>query len=313
VPVGTLTGTVPPPNVIVLEFDPLLHFGDAEVRLETVALAVVFAVSLLVAGLIARATPAGEPADRPGIRTHLRADDLLFIAIGALPGAVVGGRLGYVLIHLDYYSAHQGAVIDPAQGGLELTLGVVGGIITALYVLRLLNAPVGRWAHVAVFPLLLALGTAKLVGVLGADGQGAPTDAAWGTLYVGDGPWGSLAPDIASHPSQAYEGIATLLVLQVMTILVARSVFRRPDGAALLVGLALWAGVRAIVATTWRDAPVLGPLLAEQLIALSVAAGCALLLVRRRRRGPRIATSTDAARVTAAAAAIEMTGEAEAS
>jgi len=295
---------VPPLSVIVLEFDPILRIGDVEMRLETAALAVVVAVSLLVAGLIARATPSGEldevsqtdeTTDRGGSVSlgvglerpaRLSPGDVLLISLGALPGAVVGGRLGYVLLHLDYYSAHQALVIDPAHGSLELTLAVVGGLVTATYVLRLVGAPVGRWAHVVTFPLLLALGAGKIVGVLGGDGQGAPTDAPWATLYASDGPWGSLAPEVLSHPSQLYEGAATLLVLQLMTILVARGVIRRPDGTALVVGLALWAAVRLIVATTWRDAPVLGPLLAEQLIALAMIAGClaALVWLRGRRR-----------------------------
>lgn len=283
---------MPPLAVLVFEFDPLVHFGDAEVKLETIALAVIVAASLLVAGLIARTTPAGEPPGGPGRRDHLRPDDLLLVAFGALPGAVLGGRLGYVLIHLDYYSANPALVIDPSQGSLELTLGVVGGCLTAAYVLRLLNASVGRWAHVAAFPLLLALGVGKLVSALGGDGQGAPTDLPWATAYAGDGPWGSLAPEIASHPAQVYEGILVLLVLLLMALLVARGAFRRADGTAMLAALLLWSIVRAVVAATWRDVPVLGPLRVEQLIAMAVAAASLGILALWRSR-ERIAPPAD--------------------
>ena len=278
-----------PLNVIVFEFDPILRLGEAEMRLETIALAIVLVISLLVAALIARTTPAGDGPGAGRRRSHLRPDDLLFITMGALPGAVLGGRLGYALLHLDYYGAHLPFVVDPAYGSLELTLGVVGGVLSAGYVLQLLGAPVGRWAHVAIFPLLLALGTGKLVQLLGGDGQGLPTDLPWGTLYVGDGPWGSLGPDIASHPSQLYEGIAVLLLLQVMTVAVARGAFRTSDGSAMLVGLGLWAAVRAGVAFTWRDAPILGPIRVEHLLALAVAIACAAILVLRRRSEKRAA------------------------
>jgi prolipoprotein diacylglyceryltransferase len=272
-----------PLNVIVLEFDPIFRLGDIEMRLETVGLAVVLVMSLLVAAFVARATPAGgDPLER---NARLRADDLLFVTMGALPGAVVSGRLGYVLLHLDYYGTHPAFIVDPAYGSLELTLGVAGGVLSAAYVLRLLGAPLGRWAHVAIFPLLLALGAGKLVQVLGGDGQGLPTEVPWGTLYVGDGPWGSLGSDIASHPSQVYEGIAVLLVLQLMTVLVARGAFRAADGSALLVGLALWSLVRMAVATTWRDAGVVGPVRVEQLLALGLGMACTALLVGRGRTG----------------------------
>jgi phosphatidylglycerol:prolipoprotein diacylglycerol transferase len=244
----------------------------------------------------------GDGAPPPIPDSRLQADDLLFITLGALPGAVVGGRLGHVLLHLDYYVAHPALIIDPAHGSLELTLGVVGGALSAVYVLVLLGAPVGRWAHVAIFPLLLALGAGKLVQVLGGDGQGLPSDAPWATLYVGDGPWGSLGPEIASHPAQVYEGIATLLLLQLMTVLAARGVFRAMDGVTLLVGLGLWSVVRAVVAIFWRDAPVAGPLKVEQLLALAVGGVCAAVLLARRivlarRSAAGLAAPTDRPRV----------------
>ena len=136
---------------------------------------------------------------------HLRADDLLFIAVAAIPGAVAGGRLGYYLLHLDYYQAHPGAIFDISQGGFELSLAVVGGTLSAAIVAALLGAPVGRWMHALIVPLLLALAAGKAAMVLGGDGQGVPWDGNLATAYLGPGPWGSLAPAVPSHAAQAYE------------------------------------------------------------------------------------------------------------
>src|SRR4249919_1382019 len=95
---------------------------------------------LLLAAQVARTTPraAADDADdtdavdpATGDPKHLRLDDLLYIAVAALPGAVVGGRIGYVLTHLPYYSANPGAAFDVGQGGFELSLAVVGGTLTA--------------------------------------------------------------------------------------------------------------------------------------------------------------------------------------
>ena len=85
-----------PIALIAFDFDPLLRLADGlAMRWQTVALVAVISGGLVVAGLIAR-------------REGLRRDDLLFIAVAVVPGAVVGGRLGYVLLHLDYYGANQG-------------------------------------------------------------------------------------------------------------------------------------------------------------------------------------------------------------
>ncbi|MGZ8437858.1 MAG: prolipoprotein diacylglyceryl transferase family protein, partial [Candidatus Limnocylindrales bacterium] len=247
-----------PIAVLTFGFDPIAHpFGDVAVRWGVVALAGVLIASLLLTSALARVA-------------GLRVDDLAFIAIGAVPGAVVGGRLGYVLLHWDYYGSRLGAIPDPAVGSLELGLGVLGGILTAGYVARLLGAPVGHWLHVAAGPLLFALGAGKLTMVLSGAGQGAPSNAAWATAYSGPGPWGSLAPALPSLPSQAFEGIATLIVLTGLTLVLVAGVFERSDGRAFFLGLGAWGLLRAVISSSWRDEPLALGLNAGGLIAILV-------------------------------------------
>jgi prolipoprotein diacylglyceryltransferase len=247
-----------PIAVLTFGFDPIAHpFGDVAVRWGVLALAGVLIASLVLAGVLARVD-------------GLRADDLAFVAIGAVPGAVVGGRLGYALLHWDWFGARLGAITDSSVGSLELGLGILGGILTASYVARLLGAPVGGWLHVATCPLLLVLGAGKLTMVLTGAGQGAPSDAPWATAYSGPGPWGSLAPELPSLPSQAFEGIATLIVLAALTLILMSGVFERRDGRAFFLGLGAWGLLRAVVSTSWRDEPVLLGLNAGGLIAILV-------------------------------------------
>ncbi len=247
-----------PTAVLTFAFDPIAHpYGDLAIRWGVLALAGALIAALVLTGVLARVA-------------RLRLDDLAFIAIGAVPGAVVGGRLGYVLLHLDYYGSRTGAIADPAVGSLELGLGVLGGVLTAGYVARLLGAPVGRWLHVAIGPLLFVLGTGKLAMVLTGDGQGAPSTAAWATAYTGPGPWGSLAPSLPSLPSQAFEGIATLVVLTALTMILMAGVFERSDGRAFFLGLGAWGLLRAIIASSWRDQPVVLGANAGGLIAILV-------------------------------------------
>jgi phosphatidylglycerol---prolipoprotein diacylglyceryl transferase len=269
--------------VIELTFAPIVSIGGFEVRLETIALAGVILVALVVATLIAWGTPL-DPArptdslDEDDEPNHLRADDLLYVAVGALPGAVAGGRIGYVLLHLDYYTANQGAVLDIAQGGFQLSLAVVGGTITAVIVATMLGGSIGRWLHALIVPLLLALAGGKLAMLLGGDGQGTPWDGSWATAYPGPGPWGSLAPQIPSHPAQAYEAVATILVLLLLMMVLAAGGFQRRGGGAFLLGIAMWAGARAAVASTWRDPVVVGELRMDQLLSLGIVAGAMVLL-----------------------------------
>jgi phosphatidylglycerol---prolipoprotein diacylglyceryl transferase len=273
---------VPIANLII-EFDPILRLSDGIVlRWQTVALVAVIAAGLIATGLIAR-------------RERLRPDDLLFIAVATVPGAVLGGRLGYVLLHLDYYGANRTAVFDPGQGSLELGLGVVGGLLSGSYVAALLGAPLGHWMRTIALPLLLVLGTGKLAMVLGGTGQGQPADLAWATAYAGPGPWGSLATGVPAHPAQAYEGLATLGLLLVLTVARAAGAFAAHDGRLLVVAIGGWAVIRAAASTTWRDPIAAAGLNVGGLVAgaIAIGAGIAYVVMSRRRSGAGATTSMD--------------------
>ncbi len=276
-------------GAIVFDFDPVLRFGDLAVRWETLGIAGAAFVGLVVAALVAGRTPAGEwligeaeealttapngqPAEEFDRPWHLRRDDLLFVALGAVPGAVVLGRVGHGLLHADFYAGDWRALLDPATGSLELTLGVVGGTLTAIYVAALLDAPVGRWLHAGIGPLLLVLGFGVAARALGGSGQGTASGITWATTYLPPGPWGSAAAEIPAHPAQLYEALVTGLVLLAVAFLARFTTLRRADGRLFGIGIGLWALGRAVVAATWRDPDVAWILNAEQLIALAVAA-----------------------------------------
>jgi prolipoprotein diacylglyceryltransferase len=271
---GTLTRIVPT-AVIAFDFDPLLHLGDGVVRWETIGIAAAIFAALVVAGLSIRSL-------------GLRLDDLLFVVLGIVPGAVVGGRLGYAFLHPAWFGADPGRILDPSVGSLELTLAVVGGALTGAMVAVLLDGQPGRWLHAATLPTLLALAGGKLATVLGGQGQGQPWDGAWATAYPGPGPWGSLAPQVPSHPSQVYEALATVAILVVVMGLLAIPALRRPDGRAFLIAIGAWAVGRAVVATTWRDPVVSGPFRLEQVLDLATAVGAAGVLVLVLVRGRRV-------------------------
>lgn len=273
-PGDTLHGTVPI-AVFAFDFDPLLRLAEGlVVRWQTIALAAVIATTLVLAALIAR-------------RDSLHAEDLLFIAVGTVPGAVIGGRIGYVLLHLDYYTAYPGSIFDPGLGSMELALGVVGGLISGSYVASLLGAPVGRWRQAAALPLLFLLGVGKLTMILGGAGQGTPSAAGWATAFLGPGPWGSLAPALPSQPSQAYEAFATLGILIVLAVALMLGAFERRDGRVLFLAIGAWALARAVFATTWRDEAVVAGLNVGSLIAIAVGVGSLAALAAMTARNAR--------------------------
>jgi prolipoprotein diacylglyceryltransferase len=294
-------------DVIRFDFDPTVSPFGLTVRLETLALGGVILLVLVLVALMAGM--ASGPVDSEGDETagsssrdsggRLRRDDLILIAFGVVPGAVVGGRLGYGLIHLDYYRANPSALTDPGQGGLALTLAVLFGTLSGLAVARLLAAPIGRWLGVAGIPVLLGLGLGKLATVAGGDGQGTYSDSSWATSFAGPGPWGSANAGYPALPSQILEGGLVLLAAVIVAglpfllrIRVRRSQrVVRPGWSPrrewpLLSGwrgfvtiLALWAVARFVAAFTWRDARVFGAFCVEQFVLLGLLAILAVALL----------------------------------
>ncbi len=283
---------------IVLDWDPYLHLGDSAVRWETLAIAGAILAGILLAALLAGRTPGDDlligeddpPEEEQAESWHLRRDDLLFIVLGAVPGAVVLGRLGYGLLHLDVYAQDWRSLLDPDRGSFELTLAVVGGTLTGIYVAALLDAPVRRWLHVAAVPVLLVLGLGKAGEALGGSGQGAASSVAWATAYLPPGPWGSLGAEIPAHPAQLYEAAMTGAVILVVILAARLTRLRRADGRLYALGIGLWALGRGLLASTWRDETVALGLNVAQLICLAAGAlllGIPVAAADLRRRGRR--------------------------
>jgi prolipoprotein diacylglyceryltransferase len=288
------------PAAVVLRFEPYFQVAGLTVPWRGVAIAATVLVALAFAGLRARRS------------YELRIDDMLHLVVGAIPGAVIGGRLVHGLAYLDVYARQPATFLDPAYGSLSLLGAVLGGSITAAAVARMLDAPVREWADTAAAPLLAAIGFGKLALVLGGGGQGVPYNGSWALAFAGPGPWLSSAADVPAHPSQVYEGLWALLGVTLIVQLERRTLWRRwwsgeshgpsgrrpgatrlvygprtgiaprpaPSGAAggsvFGAALAWWLAGRFLVAFTWRDERGFGPFGAEQ--ALSVVALGALLL-----------------------------------
>lgn len=255
------------PSVIQIWFDPQIVLGPLTVSWQAVGIALSLLVALSVAALIGgrHAAPA-------------RLDDLAYIALAIIPGAVVGGRLVHAIVYWPAYSAETWRLANPDVGSLSLLGAVLGGALTGGYVARLLGAAVERWASAASLPMLLALGLGKIAQFLGGSGQGLPFDGPWAVAFMGPGPWISAAPEMPSHPSQLHEAAWLLLGAAILLRPQSRASELDTRQGRRLFGFALgWflAG-RVLVGFTWRDERIAGLLNAEQLLAL---AALALLLL----------------------------------
>ena len=258
------------PAVIELTFDPFVRIGDLFVRWQTVEVTFALLAALAVATLAAP-------------RRRFFRDRMTLVVCGIVPGAAVGGRLVHVLVFWDAYAANPAQIFDPFVGSLSLTGAVLGGAISAAFLAKIIDAPVGRWADSAAIPLLIAIGVGKFAQLLGGSGQGLPFDGPWAVAFLGNGPWISADPGLPSHPSQVYEG---LWALAGIPLVIAWNDGRRRlaafvrEGSLFVAALVWFLLGRIAVGFTWRDDKLIGPINGEQAIATLAIVVVVLLYLR---------------------------------
>ncbi|MBX3030683.1 MAG: prolipoprotein diacylglyceryl transferase [Chloroflexi bacterium] len=254
-----------------LAFDPIIEVAGLRVRWEAVGLAVVL--------LLVLALWIVELRDR--IHPSPSGEDIAFVLLAVIPGAVVGGRLVHALGFHEVYLADPRAAFDFGRGSLSLVGAVVGGCLTGGYLCRLLGGRVSAWADAAALPLLVGIGAGKLALLLGGAGQGMTWEGPLALAFDGPGPWRAVDPSVAAWPAQALEGAWALLGVVPVMLLGEHLRGGRRDGRGVvfLFALAWWLAGRLVVALTWRDEPLLGPLGAEGIATVVVLAGVLAALV----------------------------------
>ncbi len=155
------------------------------------------------------------------------ASDLLFY--GAL-GAVLGGRLGYVLFYkpMEYLADPLTIVTGIREGGMSFHGGLLG-VIVALWLFsrksKISLIEIGDFVA-PVAPIGLFFG--RIGNFINQELWGKPTDLPWGMVFT-------TADKQARHPSMLYEALLEGLLLFVILWLLSRT--KKPLG--LLSGLFL--------------------------------------------------------------------------
>lgn len=212
----------------------------------------------------------------------MNAVQLADFIVWAIPGVILGGRVGYVLFYdPTAYLRHPLDVLAVWQGGMSFHGGAVG-LLTATVLFCRKNGI--QWLRVLDYIVVvqpIGQGLGRLANFFNAELWGAPTSLPWGVIFrTGDGP---------RHPSQIYEflleGVALLVGL---SWLFWRTDARRRPG--LLTGaFSLGFGVVRMLVELVREpdaqlAGHTGPLQMGQWLSLPMIVLGVSLIIRAARR-----------------------------
>lgn len=201
--------------------DPvLLHVGPLAIRWYGLMFLVAFAGAYWLALLRAR---------QPGSAwRHQDVDNLIFY--GAI-GAVLGGRLGWVLLYgLEFEKADPLRILRVWEGGMSFHGGLVGAILAFLLFARSTGRNVADVFDFGAPLPAVGLFSVRVANFINGELWGKPTDVPWAFVYEG----------VPRHPSQLYEAILEGIVLgTVLWVFTARPRPRLAPSGLFLLGYGL--------------------------------------------------------------------------
>ena len=209
-------------------------------------------------------------------------NDLLFDAlVAALPSAIVGARLYYVLWEWGYYSKYPSEIIAVWHGGMAIYGGIIGALVAVAVYGRVKRASIPGMFDVAALGLLIGQCLGRWGNFINGEAHGTLTDSVLGMTVNGYGPF---------HPTFLYESVWTALGFVVLHLVSVY--FYRFRGQIFLSYLVWYGAGRAVIEGLRTDSLYIGQtdIRVSQVVAVVSCITGLVLLVLCLRRGVRTLT-----------------------
>ncbi len=183
--------------------DPVaISIGPLQVRWYALA----YIVGLLLAIFYAKRLLRQRALFAPG-KPFMKPEQMDDFMVWAMLGAVLGGRLGYVLFYNPaHYLANPADIVAVWRGGMSFHGGFLGFILAAWLFARRRGVPLSRLLDISAAAAPIALFLGRLANFINGELWGRPTDVPWAMVFPHAGPE-------PRHPSQLYEAALEGIVL----------------------------------------------------------------------------------------------------
>ena len=239
-----------------------------------------------LAGFIVGAIIVYRIAHRWGL--DLSVDDLISLAVGVAFGAIIGGRLGYVIFYgAGYYLEHPAEIIMLNQGGMSFHGGLVGAIVGGVIACRIYKLSAATMADLAVIGATWGLFFGRCANFVNGELWGKECDLPWAVAFESGG-------GVFRHPSQLYEAILEGIVIFVILWLLSRKMPPRPQGTFMGAFLVLYGVFRFAIEFVRLPDSQLGYLLGTDWLTMGqvlslplVVVGIGILIFAAKKNSPQ--------------------------
>ena len=217
-------------------------------------------------------------------------DDLLDYLLFAMPAAIVGARLFYVIFAFDEYKDNLKEIFNIRQGGLAIYGGVIFAVITVVIVSKVKKKPVLNILDFAAPYIILGQAIGRWGNFTNQEAFGRATNLPWGmtgNVIVERLSYYGISRQALVHPTFLYESLACFLGFAIM--MVYRNKWQKEKGEVLCLYMIIYGATRTLVETLRVDSLLAGSMKVSRLISVGLfIIGIALLIDIRRRVKQRI-------------------------
>ena len=206
---------------------------------------------LIAIGMVIAVSIALREAKRLGILE----DDILNLAMIAIPCGLIGARAYYVIFNWSYYAGNISEILNFRGGGLAIHGGLIGGILAGFIYAKVKKLSFFKLADCVVLGVPLAQAIGRWGNFLNKEAHGGPTDL----------PWGIMVDGVKVHPTLLYESIWDVWVFILFFLFRKKQKY---EGQSLVNYMILYSIGRFFIEGLRTDSLMLGPLRMAQVISL---------------------------------------------
>ena len=215
---------------------------------------------LMATGMILGVLLALKEAKRVGIDE----DDVLNLALIAIPSGLLGARLYYVIFNWSYYSQNVSEILNFRGGGMAIHGALIGGILAGFIYTKIKGIYFFKMADAVMLGIPLAQAIGRWGNYINGEAHGGPTDL----------PWGIMVDGMKVHPTFLYESIWDLGIFIFLWLFRKN---KKYEGQLAITYIILYSIGRFFIEGLRTDSLMIGPLRMAQVISLVAIIICLLL------------------------------------
>ncbi len=207
---------------------------------------------------------------RESRRIGFRDEDLMDLLIVAIPSAIIGARLYYVIFQFDYYKDNLSEIINVRGGGLAIHGGIIAAVIVGAIFCKIRKVNFWQIADITAPSIILGQAIGRWGNFINQEAYGTTTDLPWGMIVDGQ----------KVHPTFLYESLWNIVVF--IFLLWYRRKGRKEDGEVFLLYAILYSVGRFFVEGLRTDSLMFGGFRVAQVISIIIIITMSGVFIKRR-------------------------------